>query len=151
MTGAKKKRKSLSLPRFQPIEGTPMAVIADYLNSLEATEAKKLLEEMLVMYFLPRAQSRLGGVSPQQVRCSYLISRRMAESHFGIMALELGLDAEVYAYVPLPFAAAVDGNGSHGAVVQEIPELEGQEEDDDEDSSLIPGELKTGFLDNLFG
>lgn len=150
MTGAKKKRKSLSLPRFQPMEGTPMAVIADYFNSLEATEAKRLLEEMLVMYFLPRAQSRLGGVSPQQVRSSYLISRRMAESHFGILALELGLDAEVYAYVPMPFAAAVDGNGIQGAVVQEMPEFEVLEEDD-EDSSLIPGDLNSGFLDNLFG
>lgn len=149
MTGAKKKRKSLSLPRFQPMDGTPMAVIADYFNSLETAEAKRLLEEMLVMYFLPRAQCRLGGFSPQQVRCSYLISRRMAESHFGIMALELGLDAEVYAYVPMPFAA-VDGNGSQDAIVEEIPELE-NDEDDDEDSSLITGELNTGFLDNLFG
>jgi hypothetical protein len=149
VTGAKKKRKSLSLPRFQPMEGTPMAVIADYFNSLETAEAKRLLEEMLVMYFLPRAQSRLGGFSHQQVRCSYLISRRMAESHFGIMALELGLDAEVYAYMPMPFAAAVDGNGSPGGVVQEMSELE--DDEDDEDSSLIPGDLNTGFLDNLFG
>jgi hypothetical protein len=132
------------------MEGTPMAVIADYFNSLEAAEAKRLLEEMLVMYFLPRAQSRLGGFSAQQVRSSYLISRRMAESHFGIMGLELGLDAEVYAYMPMPFATAVDGNGSQGAVVQEMPELEG-DEDLEEDSSLIPGDLNTGFLDNLFG
>lgn len=31
-------RKSLSLPRFTPDEGTPLALVADYLNGLEAGE-----------------------------------------------------------------------------------------------------------------
>ncbi|RCJ38660.1 hypothetical protein A6770_39635 [Nostoc minutum NIES-26] len=75
----------------------------------------------------------------------------MAESHFGILALELGLDAEVYAYVPKPFSGAVDGNRSHGAVHQADAELPSDEVDDDENSSLIPGNLEAGFLDNLFG
>lgn len=152
MAITKKLRKSLSLPRFQPMADTPLAMIADYFNSLEATEAKKLLEEMLVMYFLPRAQYKLGGCSQQQLTNSYLISRRMAESHFGIMALELGLDASVYGCVSVPFSAASSqSNSTHGDSPNASPEAPSAvEQPEDHPKSLIAGEASVDFMDQLF-
>lgn len=162
MTRAKKLRKSLSLPRFQPMENTPLAFVADYLNSLEVTVAKRLLEEMLVMYFLPRAQYKLGGCSQQELTNSYLISRRMAESHFGIMALELGLDASVYSCVSVPLNAA----SAQSAVPVAIAQKDGTpgdsanlstltpstvEQAQTHHSSLIAGEESVDFMDQLFG
>lgn len=152
MTRAKKLRKSLSLPRFQPMENTPLAVVADYLNSLEVTVAKRLLEEMLVMYFLPRAQYKLGGCSQQQLTNSYLISRRMAESHFGIMALELGLDASVYSCVSVPLNQAPaplnDTPGDSQKLSAETPSTVEQAETPH--SSLIAGEESVDLMDQLF-
>ena len=153
MTRAKKLRKSLSLPRFQPMENTPLAFVADYLNSLEVTVAKRLLEEMLVMYFLPRAQYKLGGCSQQQLTNSYLISRRMAESHFGIMALELGLPASVYSCVSVPLNAAsapqLDTPGDSQKLSALTPSTVEQAETPH--SSLIAGEESVDFMDQLFG
>lgn len=152
MTRAKKLRKSLSLPRFQPMENTPLAVVADYLNSLEVTVAKRLLEEMLVMYFLPRALSKLGGCSQQQLTNSYLISRRMAESHFGIMALELGLEASVYSCVSVPLNQAPaplnDTPGDSQKLSTEMPSTVEQAETPH--SSLIAGEESVDLMDQLF-
>ncbi|MBD2565601.1 MULTISPECIES: hypothetical protein [Nostoc] len=160
MTRAKKLRKSLSLPRFQPMENTPLAVVADYLNSLEVTVAKRLLEEMLVMYFLPRAQYKLGGCEKQQLTNSYLISRRMAESHFGIMALELGLEASVYSCVSVPLNAAPaqsavsvaiaqkDGTGDSANLSTLTPST--VEQAQTHHSSLIAGEESVDLMDQLF-
>lgn len=152
-TRVKKLRKSLSLPRFQPMEDTPLAVVADYLNSLDATEAKRLLSEMLVMYFLPRAQYKLGVCSQQQLTNSYLISRRMAESHFGIMALELGLDASVYSCVSAPLNTALaplhgtqeDSQNLSTATPSAVEQAETHH------SSLIAGEASVDLMDQLFG
>ncbi|MBD2534647.1 hypothetical protein H6G97_36300 [Nostoc flagelliforme FACHB-838] len=153
MTRAKKLRKSLSLPRFQPMENTPLAVVADYLNSLEVTVAKRLLEEMLVMYFLPRAHYKLGGCSQQQLTNSYLISRRMAESHFGIMALELGLEPSVYSCVSVPLNQAPaplnDTPGDSQKLSPETPSTVEQAETPH--SSLIAGEESVDLMDQLFG
>ena len=153
MARTKKLRKSLSLPRFQPMEDTPLAIVTDYFNSLEATEAKKMLEEMLVMYFLPRAQYKLGGCSQQQITNSYLISRRMAESHFGIMALELGLDASVYGCVSVPNKPAnAPVNGTPGDSPFASPSVPSVvEEPETNNSSLIAGEASVDFMDQLFG
>jgi len=139
----------LSLPRFTPDEGTTLALVADYLNGLEAGERSTLIRELLVMCLLPIAKHQCGHTQ-KQVHEAYLIARRMAENHFGIMAVELGLDASVYAYVPQPLSAptVVDGDGG-----MRLPEVEEVEESSraESDSSLIPGQVEAGFMGNLFG
>ena len=151
MPNNKRVRKSLSLPRFTPDEGTPLAIVADYLNGLEAGERSTLIREMLVMCLLPQAKHHCGHTQ-KQVRTQYLVARRMAENHFGIMAVELGLDASVYAYVPQPLSVptVVDGNGGSGGVPSPAASVE-QEESTEDDSSLIPGQVEAGFMGNLFG
>ena len=57
MPKTKRVRKSLSL-RLQPYEGTPLAEVADYLNSLDKEEATRRIGEILVMAFLPYASLR---------------------------------------------------------------------------------------------
>jgi hypothetical protein len=149
---ANRVRKSLSLPRFTPDEGTPLALVADYLNGLEKEEMPKLVREMLVMCLLPLAKHHCGQFTQKQVRDAYLIARRMAENHFGIMAVELGLDASVYAYVPQPLSnpTVVDGNG--GSAGRRSSATSGVEvESTESDSSLITGQVEAGFMGSLFG
>lgn len=149
---ANRVRKSLSLPRFTPDEGTPLALVADYLNGLEAGQMPLQVREMLVMCLLPLAKHHCGQFTPLQVRDAYLIARRMAENHFGIMAVELGLDANVYAYVPQPLSnpTVVDGNGGNGSMPASAAGVE-KEESAESDSSLIPGQVESDFMGSLFG
>ncbi len=149
---ANRVRKSLSLPRFTPDEGTPLGIVADYLNGLEAGQMPLLVREMLVMCLLPQALHHCGQFTQKQVRDAYLIARRMAENHFGIMAVELGLDASVYTYVPQPLSAptVVDGNGGSAGTPLSAASVE-EEESTESDSSLITGQVEAGFMGSLFG
>lgn len=149
---ANRVRKSLSLPRFTPDEGTPLGIVADYLNGLEAGQMSLLVREMLVMCLLPLAKHKCGQFTQKQVCDAYLMARRMAENHFGIMAIELGLDASVYAYVPQPLSSptVVNSNGGDGSTPSSAASVE-KEESAESDSSLIPGQVDSGFMGNLFG
>ena len=97
--------------------------------------------------------TKSGQNTQKQVREAYLIARRMAENHFGIMAVELGLDASVYAYVPQPLSVptTVNGNGGSGSTRSPDVEVSREESAESEDSSLIPGQVEAGFMGNLFG
>lgn len=79
----------------------------------------------------------------------------MAENHFGIMAVELGLDALVYAYVPQPLSAptVVDGDGGNGSMPQQAAaaSVSTEESAESEDSSLISGLVDSEFMGSLFG
>ncbi len=152
MPNSKRVRKSLSLPRFTPDEGTPLGIVADYYNDLPSDERSTLIRELLVMCLLPQALHHCGHTQ-KQVREAYLIARRMAENHFGIMAVELGLDASVYAYVPQPLSAptVVNGNGGNGSTRSPDVFVSREESAESEDSSLIPGQVEAGFMGNLFG
>ncbi|WP_413176344.1 hypothetical protein [Anabaena azotica] len=152
MPRVKRARKSLSL-RLQPYEGTPQALVADYLNGLEREEIVKLVGEVLVMCLLPIAQQNSGKFTQQQLRNSFLIARDMAEKHFGILALTLGLDNHVVAHIPslLSPQITLNGNGGH-ASVSSVTEVEAaQEESAVEDSSLISGQASAAEIGNLFG
>ncbi|MUG93296.1 hypothetical protein F7734_13000 [Scytonema sp. UIC 10036] len=152
MPNSKRVRKSLSLPRFTPDEGTSLAIVADYYNDFPSDERSTLIRELLVMCLLPLALHK-SGHTQKQVREAYLIARRMAENHFGIMAVELGLDARVYAYVPQPLSnpTVVDGIGGNGSTPPSFEEVSEAFSSAEDDSSLIPGLVDSGFMDNLFG
>ena len=152
MPNSKRVRKSLSLPRFTPDEGTPLGIVADYYNDLPSDERSTLIRELLVMCLLPLAKHHCGHTQ-KQVREAYLIARRMAENHFGIIAVELGLDASVYAYVPQPLSVptVVDGNGGSGGMPSPAAASVSKEESAEDDSSLISGQVDSSFMGNLFG
>jgi hypothetical protein len=146
MPKTKRVRKSLSL-RLQPYEGTPLAEVADYLNSLDKEEATRRIGEILVMAFLPYASFRNAECKPDTLRSAFLIARDMADKHFGIMALALGLDA-VYA-VATPIVSTggngVDNLNSQVNKEESLLEVEAQ------NSSLIEGKATATEIGKLFG
>jgi hypothetical protein len=143
-------RKSLSL-RFQPYEGTPLAEVADYLNGLDKEEATRKIGEILVMAFLPYARSSQTGLCPSQgdkstsnkLISAFLIARDMADKHFGVMALALGLDAVYAVATPLTLAG---GSLKSGVAGEEV-----SDEVEEEDSSLIEGKVTATEIGKLFG
>lgn len=149
---ANRVRKSLSLPRFTPDEGTTLATVADYYNNLPSDERSTLIRELLVMCLLPQAKHK-SGQTQQQVRDAYLIARRMAENHFGIMAVELGLDALAYTYVPQPLGTPikVDENGGNGSTHSPSSYVVEESSSAEDNSSLITGQVEAGFMGSLFG
>ena len=146
-------RKSLSLPRFTPDEGTTLAMVADYYNDLPSDERSTLIRELLVMCLLPHALHHSGQKTHLQVRDAYLIARRMAENHFGIMAVELGMSALVYTYVPQPLSAPikVDENVRNGNMRSSSTEVVEESSSSEDNSSLITGQVEAGFMGSLFG
>ena len=65
-----RKRVSLSV-RLQPYEGTLLASVASWLNSLERDEAKKMIEAALVMAYLPYARAEEGASRDEIERCCW--------------------------------------------------------------------------------
>ncbi len=135
-------RKSLSF-RLQPYEGTPLAEVADYLNGLDKEEATRKIGEILVMAFLPYARLEGDKSTSNKLNSAFLIARDMADKHFGVMALALGLDA-VYAVAP-PLTLA------GGSLKSEMVEEEVSNEIEEEDSSLIEGKVTATEIGKLFG
>ncbi|AFZ04517.1 hypothetical protein [Calothrix sp. PCC 6303] len=129
-------RKSLSF-RLQPYEGTPLAEVADYLNGLDKEEATRKIGEILVMAFLPYARLEANKPTSNKLSSTFLIARDMADKHFGVMALALGLDAVYAVATPLTIAG-----GSLKEVSNQVEE---------EDSSLIEGKVTATEIGKLFG
>lgn len=145
MPKTKRLRKSLSL-RLQPYEGTPLASVADYLNSLDKEEATRRIGEILVMAFLPYALSYNGQCNTDKLRSAFLIARDMADKHFGIMALALGLDA-VYAV-----ATPIVSTGGNGVDMNsQVNKEESLLEVEAINSSLIEGKATATEIGKLFG
>jgi hypothetical protein len=127
--------------RLQPYEGTPLAEVADYLNGLDKEEATRKIGEILVMAFLPYARLEGDKSTSNKLNSAFLIARDMADKHFGVMALALGLDA-VYA-VATPIAGA--------SLNPQIGEEEVSDETEEIDSSLIEGKVTATEIGKLFG
>ena len=144
MPKTKRVRKSLSL-RLQPYEGTPLSEVADYLNSLDKEEATRRIGEILVMAFLPYALSYNSQCKPDNLRSAFLIARDMADKHFGIMALALGLDAVYAVATPIVSTAgnAVDMNS-------QVNKEESHIKVDAPNSSLIEGKATATEIGKLF-
>jgi hypothetical protein len=135
-------RKSLSL-RLQPYEGTPLAEVADYLNGLDKEEATRKIGEILVMAFLPYARLEANKPTSNKLNSAFLIARDMADKHFGVMALALGLDAVYAVATPLTIAG--------GSLKSEVAGEEVSDEVEEEDSSLIEGKVRATEIGKLFG
>lgn len=66
-----KSRKSFTL-RLQPYEGTILAEVVDYLNSLDPSEANQNVINSLIMTLLPLARYHQENCSPEQLRLTCL-------------------------------------------------------------------------------
>ena len=149
MPRPKKPRKSLSL-RLQPYEGTPLAQVTEYLNNLDKEELRRQLSDALVAFFYPYALKETCDSEVGDLRNSFLISRDIANKHFGIMALALNLDAIVVASI-------VNSGISGGAWEDDRPQDNNQSKpidsskELDEMEDLIEINTSTSEVRDLFG
>ncbi len=146
MPRRKRVRKSLSL-RLQPYEGTPLAVVADYLNSLSKEEANTKVGELLVMTLLPYAKFYGGKLPSERLRSTFLASRDLIEKHLGIMALTLEIEESLFTPV-----ANQNISPNNGGNVNTLPPTESTTESDEEPiyESLISGNVSAGAIGSFF-
>ena len=92
----KRGRKNLSL-RLQPYEGTLLAEVVDYLNTLDKEEVNRRVTEILTISLLPLARHE-RGVSEQVLRFSTLESCHALsqQAHFlrQVVGVEVDLPVE---------------------------------------------------------
>lgn len=143
MPRRKRVRKSLSL-RLQPYEGTPLAVVADYLNSLSKEEATNKVGELLVMTLLPYAKFYGSKLPRESLRSTFLVSRDLIEKHLGIMALTLEIEESLFAPV-----ANQTISPNKGDKVDTLPATSESVEEPIH-TSLIPGKVTAAEIGNIF-
>ena len=92
----KRGRKNLSL-RLQPYEGTLLAEVVDYLNTLDKEEVNRRVTEILTISLLPLARHE-RGVSEKVLRFSTLESchELSQQAHFlrQVVGVEVDLPVE---------------------------------------------------------
>lgn len=148
MPKPRKPRKSLSL-RLQPNEGTPLALVADYLNDLDKDEFRRKVGEALVAFFYPYASKEICDSEVDSLRDAFLVSRDIASKHFGIMALALCLDAIVVAPVVNPGISGTTWEGERSQENNHSKSLNVSEEFD-ESEDLIESKAKPSDVSKLF-
>ncbi len=88
----KNNRHSLTI-RWQPMEGRPMAKIADWLNSMPCKERREKVAEICLMTLLPYALEA-NQEEPEIIeRCYWEIQERLFQYLFG-MKQALGIKSE---------------------------------------------------------
>ena len=96
MVVSKRGRKNLSL-RLQPYEGTLLAEVVDYLNTLDKEEVNRRVTEILTISLLPLARHE-RGVSEKVLRFSTLESCHALsqQAHFlrQVVGVEVDLPVE---------------------------------------------------------
>ena len=102
MVVSKRGRKNLSL-RLQPYEGTLLAEVVDYLNTLDKEEVNRKVAEILTISLLPLARYE-RGVSERVLRFSTLESCHALsqQAHFlrQVVGIEVELPVEGQVLVP---------------------------------------------------
>ena len=76
-----KKRHSFSL-RLQPMNGTPLAEVVDWLNALGAQEKKELIGDILTMTCLALARAEAGEPREQVESCYWKTNERLENFQF---------------------------------------------------------------------
>jgi hypothetical protein len=89
MSANKRGRKNLSL-RLQPYEGTLLAEVVDYLNTLDKEEVNRRVAEILTISLLPLARYE-RGVSERVLRFSTLESCHALSQQAVGVEVELGV------------------------------------------------------------
>jgi hypothetical protein len=102
MVASKRGRKNLSL-RLQPYEGTLLAEVVDYLNTLDKEDVNRKVAEILTISLLPLARYE-RGVSEKVLRFSTLESCHALsqQAHFlrQVVGVEVDLPVEGEVLVP---------------------------------------------------
>jgi hypothetical protein len=93
MMASKRGRKNLSL-RLQPYEGTLLAEVVDYLNTLDKEEVNRRVAEILTISLLPLARHE-RGVSEKVLRFSTLESCHALSQQAHFLRQVVGVEVEL--------------------------------------------------------
>jgi hypothetical protein len=93
MVASKRGRKNLSL-RLQPYEGTLLAEVVDYLNTLDKEEVNRKVAEILTISLLPLARHE-RGVSEKVLRFSTLESCHALSQQAHFLRQVVGVEVEL--------------------------------------------------------
>jgi hypothetical protein len=93
MVASKRGRKNLSL-RLQPYEGTLLAEVVDYLNTLDKEEVNRRVAEILTISLLPLARHE-RGVSEKVLRFSTLESCHALSQQAHFLRQVVGVEVEL--------------------------------------------------------
>ncbi len=93
MVASKRGRKNLSL-RLQPYEGTLLAEVVDYLNTLDKEEVNRRVSEILTISLLPLARYE-RGVSEKVLRFSTLESCHALSQQAHFLRQVVGIEVDL--------------------------------------------------------
>lgn len=142
-----RKRKSLTL-RFQPYEGSTLAEVVDYLNSLDKDEANKKAADILLMCLLPYARKHGNhSYSHSELRLTCLESCDCMDKHASSMRQALMVEQPKFSQQYI--AVSAGGYNGNGGELQEEPDAE--EVSETIPSTLIKGHGSAAEADMLFG
>jgi hypothetical protein len=135
----KRGRKNLSL-RLQPYEGTLLAEVVDYLNTLDKEEVNRRVAEILTISLLPLARYE-RGVSERVLRFSTLESCHALSQQAHFLRQAVGVEVEL----PVEGAVVVPGVKSGVKDVREKEKVEVKSVHPQSEFGAVDG------LDELFG
>ena len=150
MTKPKAARASFSL-RLQPYDGSLLAEVVHYLNSLDRAEAQRRVESVLVMALLTQARLYDEAHSPEERRRCCIEACDALDKHASMLRQLVGVEA-----APVVRSVAIsEGSGAARRVNGE----EGQDEDEgngEEDEGVPPKARLSAIanpddVDALFG
>lgn len=142
----KRKRVSLSV-RLQPYSGTLMAEVADWLNSVERDEARKLIEAALIMAYLPYARSNSGASDAEIERCCWETQDLLDKHGFNLRQV---LRVSQPQWRGSELTPQTVGKAVFSPEVAEEAAVESNQEDSSP-SSRIEGKGSYSDIDALFG
>ncbi|MGK7949894.1 MAG: hypothetical protein AB4368_14195 [Xenococcaceae cyanobacterium] len=88
----KNSRHSLTI-RWQPMDGRPMAKIADWLNSMPCKERREKVAEVCLMTLLPYALEA-NQEKPEDIERSYWETQERVLQYLFVMKKALGIKSE---------------------------------------------------------
>lgn len=135
----KRGRKNLSL-RLQPYEGTLLAEVVDYLNTLDKEEVNRRVAEILTISLLPLARYE-RGMSERVLRFSTLESCHALSQQAHFLRQTVGVEVE------LPVEGVVLG----AAVKSGVKSVRAQEKVEVKSSHPKSEFGSVDGLDDLFG
>ena len=156
MTKTKSGRPSFSL-RLQPYDGSLLAEVVQYLNSLDRAEANRRVENVLVMALLAQARLYDESSSPEERRRCCIEACDALDKHASMLRQLVGVEAAPISWtVAQPAEASTTTDRAIGTLSQRPIDSALALEDEDEPAQPAPKSRLNAIaspddVDALFG
>ena len=133
----KNNRRSLII-RLQPTEGTPLAEVVDWLNSLPSKDRKEKIDEACLMFLLPLARAEIKQDLDETESCYWDTHNRIIHYMY-VMRQILGIRSIQPVTTFAPLVPSNNTQAIHPEIEIETEEELEEELDDGLDFSLMLG------------